>query len=121
MKMHTVYGEQILGDSPRLLVARQIAVSHHENWDGSGYPYQLAGEKIPLAGRIVKLADVYDALRSNRAYKSAFSHEETLEIFHEGDERIKPAMHFDPQILKMFFAIEHQFENIFESLSGGKH
>lgn len=120
MKMHPVYGEQILGDSPRLQVAREIAISHHENWDGSGYPYQLKGDKIPLAGRIVKLADVYDALRSKRTYKPSFSHEETLAVFREGDERVNPTLHFDPEILKTFFAIEHQFEKIFESLSGDK-
>jgi HD-GYP domain-containing protein (c-di-GMP phosphodiesterase class II) len=120
MKMHPVYGEQILGDSPRLQVARQIAISHHENWDGSGYPYQLRGEEIPLAGRIVKLADVYDALRSKRTYKPAYSHEKALSVFREGDERVNPAMHFDPEVLKTFFAIEHHFARIFESFSGEK-
>jgi response regulator RpfG family c-di-GMP phosphodiesterase len=120
MRMHPVYGEQILGDSPRLQVAREIAISHHENWDGSGYPYQLKGDKIPLAGRIVKLADVYDALRSKRTYKPSFSHEETLDVFRYGDERVNPTLHFDPEILKTFFAIAHQFEKIFESLSCDK-
>jgi HD-GYP domain-containing protein (c-di-GMP phosphodiesterase class II) len=120
MKMHPVYGEQILGDSPRLQVAREIAISHHENWDGSGYPCQLKGEKIPLAGRIVKLADVYDALRSKRTYKPAYSHDQALRVFREGDERVNPAQHFDPEILRVFFAIEHQFAKIFESLSGEK-
>ncbi|HET6419668.1 MAG TPA: HD domain-containing phosphohydrolase [Geobacteraceae bacterium] len=118
MMMHPAYGEKILGDSPRLSVARQIAISHHENWDGSGYPRGLKGDKIPLAGRIVKLADVYDALRSKRSYKHACSHSETLSVFSEGDERVIPALHFDPEILKTFFRIEHIFESIYESLGG---
>jgi HD-GYP domain-containing protein (c-di-GMP phosphodiesterase class II) len=118
MKMHPVYGKQILGDSPRLSTARELAVSHHENWDGSGYPYNLKGEEIPLAGRIVKLADVYDALRSKRSYKPAFGHAETMHVFSEGDERVSPSLHFDPDILKTFFKIEHIFERIYESLGG---
>jgi response regulator RpfG family c-di-GMP phosphodiesterase len=116
IKMHPVYGEQILGNSPRLAVAREIAISHHENWDGSGYPYNLVGEKIPLAGRIVKLADVYDALRSKRSYKPAYSHAEALSVFRNGDERVNPTNHFDPEVLKTFFKIEHIFEKIYDSL-----
>lgn len=117
IRMHPVYGLQILGDSPRLQVARDIAISHHENWDGSGYPNRLAGENIPLAGRIVKLADVYDALRSNRSYKPPLTHQETLSIFRNGDERINPEKHFDPVLLGVFFKIEHIFDKIYESLN----
>ena len=116
LKMHPVYGEQILGDSPRLQIAREIALAHHENWDGSGYPYRLKGEKIPLAGRIVKVADVYDALRSKRSYKAPLSHSETVKVFREGDERINPQAHFDPVLLTTFFQIEHIFGKIYESL-----
>lgn len=116
MKMHPVYGEAILGDSPRLNIAREIAIAHHENWDGSGYPYGLKGEKIPLPGRIVKIADVYDAIRSKRSYKEPMDHGEALRIFREGDERIDPRAHFDPELLAMFFKIEHIFEKIYESL-----
>jgi HD-GYP domain-containing protein (c-di-GMP phosphodiesterase class II) len=115
MMMHPVYGEKILGDSPRLHVAREIALSHHENWDGSGYPNGLAGEDIPVAGRIVKIADVYDALRSKRSYKGPLSHQESLRVFREGDERIDPGAHFDPVLLKTFFQIEHIFAKIYES------
>lgn len=118
MARHPVYGEQILGDSPRLQVAREIAISHHENWDGSGYPYGLKGEGIPLAGRIVKIADVYDALRSKRSYKPPLSHAEALRIFREGDARVRPQDHFDPRVLATFFRIEHFFEKIYESLEG---
>lgn len=120
IQQHPVYGEQILGDSPRLKVAREIAISHHENWDGSGYPYGLKGENIPLAGRIVKIADVYDALRSKRSYKEKLSHGQVLKIFQDGDSRIIPDAHFDPLLLSTFFKIEHIFASIYESLFDGK-
>jgi HD-GYP domain-containing protein (c-di-GMP phosphodiesterase class II) len=115
MMMHPVYGEKILGDSPRLRIAREIALAHHENWDGSGYPHGLAGEQIPLSGRIVKIADVYDALRSKRSYKDSLGHGEALKVFREGDDRINPKAHFDPSLLATFFQIEHIFEKIYES------
>jgi HD-GYP domain-containing protein (c-di-GMP phosphodiesterase class II) len=115
MMMHPVYGEQILGTSPRLQIAREVAIAHHENWDGSGYPYQLKGSQIPLAGRIVKIADVYDALRSRRSYKEPLSHLEAVRVFRDGDARIEPQAHFDPDLLSQFFRIEHLFEKIYES------
>ncbi len=118
IRMHPVYGEQILGDSPRLQVAREVAIAHHENWDGSGYPYGLKGEGIPLAGRIVKVADVYDALRSRRSYKPPMSHSEVLRVFREGDERVNPRAHFDSRLLETFFRTERMFEKIYESLAG---
>jgi response regulator RpfG family c-di-GMP phosphodiesterase len=117
IRMHPVYGEQILGDSPRLQVAREVAIAHHENWDGSGYPYGLQGENIPLAGRIVKVADVYDALRSRRSYKPPMDHRAALAVFREGDERVVPAAHFDPRLLETFFRVERMFEKIYESLA----
>lgn len=115
MRQHPAYGAEIIGDSPRLKVAREIALSHHENWDGTGYPKRLKGERIPMAGRIVKVADVYDALRSRRSYKPPLTHEEALRVFREGDERINPAAHFDPSVLAAFFKIEHMFEMIYDS------
>lgn len=114
IRMHPVYGQKILGDSPRLRIAREIAISHHENWDGSGYPYGLAGNEIPLVGRIVKLADVYDALRSRRSYKPPLTHREVLAIFREGDARVSPTLHFDPEVLATFFNIEQLFAHIYE-------
>ncbi|WP_136513838.1 HD-GYP domain-containing protein [Geomonas edaphica] len=115
IRQHPAYGSEIIGDSPRLRIAREIALSHHENWDGTGYPKRLRGERIPISGRIVKVADVYDALRSRRSYKGAMTHEEALHVFRNGDDRINPAAHFDPTVLAAFFRIEHMFEMIFDS------
>ena len=116
MKQHTTYGAKIIGDAPKLSMAREIALSHHENWDGSGYPFALKGEDIPLSGRVVKVADVYDALRSKRSYKPALSHEQTLEIFRSGDSRIRPDRHFDPSVLRAFFSIEKFMAGIYADL-----
>jgi HD-GYP domain-containing protein (c-di-GMP phosphodiesterase class II) len=115
MRQHPAFGVEILGDSPRLKVAREIALSHHENWDGTGYPKRLKGERIPISGRIVKVADVYDALRSKRSYKVPMTHEEAMQIFREGDSRINPKGHFDPAVLAAFFKIEHMFDMIYDS------
>lgn len=115
VRQHPAYGAEIIGDAPRLRLAREIAMAHHENWDGTGYPKRLKGERIPIAGRIVKVADVYDAIRSKRSYKGAMTHQEALAVFKEGDERIDPAVHFDPSVLAAFFRIEHMFEMIYDS------
>ncbi|NMT18556.1 HD domain-containing protein, partial [Vibrio parahaemolyticus] len=76
--------EKRMGSSSFLRVAKEISLTHHEKWDGSGYPNQLSGEEIPLSGRLMALADVYDALISKRVYKPAFSHEKAREIILEG-------------------------------------
>ncbi|MFZ5646118.1 MAG: HD domain-containing phosphohydrolase [Bacillota bacterium] len=113
MQLHTVYGRNILGDSPRLAVAAGIALAHHESWDGSGYPYGLKGEEIFLPARIVQLADVYDALRSRRVYKKAYSHEEAVRTILNGDGRTRPDQ-FDPAVLQAFIRKEALFREIFD-------
>jgi len=95
-----------------LIVAREIAMYHHERWDGRGYPQGLAGENIPLAARILALADVYDALTSKRAYKDAFSHEVSRDIIIKDSGK-----HFDPAIVDAFLRIEDEFIRIREQFS----
>lgn len=114
MKMHVEIGRQTLDAALKeyphvrfLEMARDIAWAHHERWDGTGYPRGLKGEAIPLAARIVALADVYDALRSQRVYKSALDHSKTREAIVAGAGK-----HFDPQIVAAFLAVEDQFESI---------
>ena len=118
MKSHTVIGGSILSgnSSPYLQMGEQIALNHHERWDGGGYPNGLKGESIPLAARIMQLADVYDALRSRRPYKPAFDQEKTFEIITKGDGRTDPS-HFDPQVLSAFDQCADQWAEIFSQLS----
>lgn len=101
LKTHSRKGESLLHvrSSPLLMLAARIAQTHHEKWDGTGYPLGLAGEDIPLEGRIVAVADVFDALSSARPYKPAFPREKCFEILEEGRGK-----HFDPRILDAFFA-----------------
>ncbi|MGD8293611.1 MAG: response regulator [Desulfobacterales bacterium] len=114
MKKHTNYGhdalritEQKLGENSFLRYAREIAYTHQEKWDGSGYPNGLKGDAIPLSGRLMALADVYDALISKRVYKPPFSHEKAVEIILEGK-----GTHFDADIVDAFVALEETFRNI---------
>lgn len=99
MRKHPEYGAEIIGNHPsRLLsMAREIALTHHEKWDGSGYPYGLVGENIPLSGRIVAIADVFDALTSERPYKRAWAVEDAVELI-----RDNAGKHFDPQLVSIF-------------------
>jgi response regulator RpfG family c-di-GMP phosphodiesterase len=117
MNRHPDYGYKILIQSDRLKMAADIARCHHEKWDGTGYPRGLKGEAIPLSARIVQLADVYDALRSPRPYKTGFSHEEARCIILEGDGRIDPKGHFDPALLALFAKHDRDFDQIWRSLA----
>jgi putative two-component system response regulator len=105
MKLHTVIGAKILkgSDAEFIRLAETIAQSHHEKWDGSGYPNGLKGADIPLAGRIVAIADVFDALVTKRPYKEPFPWEKSLTIIKEGR-----GSHFDPDVVDAFFAIQDE-------------
>lgn len=109
MKTHTTIGASILhaSDSDILKVAEEIALTHHETWNGSGYPMGLSGEDIPIAGRIVHIVDIYDALRSKRPYKEPFTHKAALDII----EAQGP--NFSPEILNAFRACSDEFNRLF--------
>jgi response regulator RpfG family c-di-GMP phosphodiesterase len=114
MKQHTILGAKILGSASKLAVAREVALYHHENFDGTGYPHGIDGDNIPLTARIVKIADIYDALRSKRPYKEAFSHQKACECILKGDRRTLPS-HFDPELLKAFKIRNDLFNEIYET------
>jgi len=114
MKQHAIIGEETIlmaqkriSEKMLLSVACEIAGAHHEKWDGSGYPRGLKGEDIPLAGRIMAVADVYDALISRRCYKPPFGHKKAVEIILEGR-----GSHFDPALVDAFIELQEDFRQI---------
>ena len=117
MHQHPFFGYQILESSDRLQMAAAIALNHHERWNGTGYPNGRQGEEIPIEARIVSLADIYDALRSARPYKPGFSHEESVEILLEGDDRLDPDGHLDPELQRLFAKHHTGMAEIWDRLS----
>jgi len=122
MKKHTVLGseallvaEKELGSSTFLRIAADLCRSHHEKWNGEGYPDGLSGNDIPLAGRLMAVADVYDALISSRVYKPPFSHADATAIILEGK-----GTHFDPDIIDAFERVHTEFERISSEMADGE-
>lgn len=115
MKTHTTLGRDAIRRAQRdlgtdadfLQFAAEIAYSHQEKWDGSGYPEGLAGDAIPLSARLMAVADVYDALISRRVYKPAFPHHHAVTLMREGR-----ATHFDPDVLDVFLELQDEFNRI---------
>jgi len=119
IKRHAAFGgaliEKIIKNTNErafLEYAKIFALTHHERWDGSGYPNGLKGEEIPLLGRLMAIADVYDALRSARPYKDPYPHEEAVKIIWEGRGR-----HFDPRLVDLFVSVSDEFAKIATALS----
>jgi putative two-component system response regulator len=114
IKKHSLYGADTLAkvlkhfpENQFLQMGVELARSHHEKWDGTGYPKGLVGKDIPLSGRIIALADYYDALTSIRCYREAFSHEETIQMIYRESGR-----HFDPDVVKAFRLLDKEFKRI---------
>jgi putative two-component system response regulator len=115
MKTHTTLGQKAIEDAEEqlgmkvefLACAKEIAITHHERWDGGGYPRKLVGNAIPISGRLMAMADVYDALTSERVYKHAISHDQATAIILEGR-----GSHFDPDVADAFAAIASEFKAI---------
>jgi HD-GYP domain-containing protein (c-di-GMP phosphodiesterase class II) len=112
VKRHTVLGAQMIKQldfyhksSQFLTTAKEIALHHHENWDGSGYPNNISGELIPLSARIMRLVDVYDGMTSERCYKKAVDHQQALVFITE-----KSGLLFDPNVVTAFMQVEAKFK-----------
>ncbi|NLV58950.1 MAG: HD domain-containing protein, partial [Clostridiales bacterium] len=119
MKTHVLIGYDTLAQVGQqyavnefLKMGMEIALNHHEKWNGSGYTRGLAGNDIPLSARIMALADVYDALRSKRVYKEAYSHEVSMGIILSGR-----GSHFDPTLVDVFYKHEDEFRTLYESIT----
>jgi len=121
MKKHTIYGRNAIQTAERkfgdgvnnrfLQFGKEIAYTHHEKWDGSGYPEGLQGEKISFLGRIMAIADVYDALISRRPYKHPFTHEEGVSFIARNK-----GTHFDPDMVEAFLKVHEEFRKIASDL-----
>ena len=113
VKKHTTYGlkyiPMISSDSDEQTILRDLILHHHERWDGTGYPTQKAGTEIPLTARAMTIVDIYDALRTERVYKKAWSHEKVVEYFKEEQGKI-----FDPVLVELFLQIEKEINDIYE-------
>ena len=109
IQQHPLIGARILGDSsiPLLKMAHDIALYHHEKWNGSGYPFGLKGDAIPQSAQIIALVDVYDALRNDRVYRKALPEDQVLPIMAEGKGR-----HFNPQLFDVFIKMLPAFREI---------
>lgn len=109
MRQHTIIGYEILirGEAPLFKLAAEVALGHHERWDGTGYPSKLKGEEIPQSARIVALADVFDALTMKRSYKKSWTIEESFEHIKEASNT-----HFDPELVRIFLSIEDELRRI---------
>jgi putative two-component system response regulator len=114
MKSHTVIGAENMqlvynhySGNAFIGMGIEIALYHHERWDGTGYPDGLAGKNIPLSARIMALADFYDALRSDRCYRKGLAHEEVRKMILEGD-----GTHFDPVLVRAFLCLQEQFRHV---------
>jgi response regulator RpfG family c-di-GMP phosphodiesterase len=120
MKRHSVYGGAALEEAAReagdkesyLFLAKDVAYYHHERWDGTGYPFGLKEEGIPLSARVVAVADVYDALTTERRYKRSYSHEEARDLIVQ-----EKGKQFDPELVEAFIAVEDQFKAIRDKIS----
>lgn len=108
VKNHTLQGWKILKDKQTLELAAEIALSHHEKWDGSGYPQGLDGTTIPLSGRITSICDVYDTLRSKRSYKDIWNHKETMEFIIKEREKA-----FDPHLIDLLVKHQEEWEALY--------
>ncbi|MGL5984926.1 MAG: HD-GYP domain-containing protein, partial [Cetobacterium sp.] len=110
MKKHVILGRNLVEMMELGSIAENIALYHHERWNGKGYCHNLQGEEIPLEARIVALSDVYDALRQKRVYKDGLSHEEAVSII-----KSESGEHFDPAIVKVFLEFNLEFDKIFKN------
>ena len=121
IKLHSLYGKSLIEklqdrvpNQTFLEYAKTLAHRHHERWDGTGYPDSLKGEEIPLQARMMSIADVYDALVSERSYKGAYSHDEAIEIIKKGR-----GTQFDPQLTDIFVSISHKIKELSEGEKNG--